>query len=75
MHTVDYLSAELIANPMARRATERGVSVVPVNKFCMEPMDFDGLLMGFSGIDPAGLKAGVKILRDVFLEQFDETSK
>lgn len=75
LHTVGYLPAELDANLVARRAAERSVSVVPVDKFCMESMDLNGLLMGFSGIDTAGLKAGVKILRDVCLELFDETSE
>lgn len=62
LHTIGHLRADLPEAEVARRAEERGVTVAPIHRFCLEPVPLNGLVLGFSGIKPAEIEAGVGTL-------------
>lgn len=65
LHTVAFLRAGLIGAEVAAAAAERGLTVVPISRFCIEPIAAEGLVLGFSGIAPAQIKAGIATLGEI----------
>jgi GntR family transcriptional regulator/MocR family aminotransferase len=41
------------------------LTVAAISRFCIEPIETEGLVMGFSGISPAQIKSGVAVLAEV----------
>jgi GntR family transcriptional regulator/MocR family aminotransferase len=68
LHTVGMLDARLDEAEVSARAAERGITVTPIRRFCMENVESNGVLMGFSGFDVAAIEAGVKTLSEVLGE-------
>ena len=73
LHTVGYLPKELSEEKVAERAEKYGVSVVPLRKYCIEPIDLNGLSLGFSGVNARQLLNGVMTLQKVCRELLSET--
>lgn len=65
LHTVGYLSPDVSENAIVERAWQEGITVVPISRFCIEPIDKKGLVLGFSGARPAELQDAVKVLANV----------
>lgn len=62
LHTIGHLRADLPEAEVARRADAAGITVAPIRRFCLEPVALNGLVLGFSGIKPAEIEAGVDTL-------------
>ena len=62
LHTIGLLRGRLTEAEFAGRAWEREVTVVPLAKFCLEPIAEHGIVMGFSGIRPEEIRKGVRVL-------------
>lgn len=56
---------------MAEKARDRDVTVTPLFRYCLQPLDLNGLVLGFSGIKPAEIRAGVEALADVLTGLLD----
>ena len=65
LHTIGHLRRDLSENLVTRKAEEREITVAPINRFCIEPVDVNGLVLGFSGIGPREIRNGVAILSEV----------
>jgi len=65
MHTIGILRGGLTGATVSAAAAERGLTVAPISRFCIEPIETEGLVMGFSGISPAQIKSGVAVLAEV----------
>lgn len=65
LHTIGRLAAHLDEEAVAEKAAARAVTVAPVGRFCLEPIDTRGLVLGFSGIPPQEIRAGVRTLAEV----------
>jgi GntR family transcriptional regulator/MocR family aminotransferase len=59
------LAPQFSETEVAEAALERGIVVTPIERFCIAPTDVKGLVLGFSGIKPPEIVAGVDILADV----------
>jgi GntR family transcriptional regulator/MocR family aminotransferase len=68
LHTVGLLRAGLVGADVAAAAAQRGLTVAPISRFCIEPIAAEGLVLGFSGITPAQIKAGVAVLAEVLAD-------
>ncbi|WP_261970873.1 MocR-like pyridoxine biosynthesis transcription factor PdxR [Prosthecodimorpha staleyi] len=53
LHTVAFLKPGLSAARLARAADKRGLTVAPIERFCVEPIGREGVVLGFSGFSPA----------------------
>jgi GntR family transcriptional regulator/MocR family aminotransferase len=62
LHTIGRLPAHISEIEAARAADERGVVVSPIARFSIEPVDVNGLVLGFAGIKPPEITAGVTAL-------------
>ncbi len=68
LHTVGLLDPSLDEAEVALRAAEHGIVLAPLRRFCIEPIDANGVLMGFSGFDAAAIDAGARTLARVLEE-------
>ncbi len=68
LHTVGHLDAALPQLAVARAAAERGITVSPLSRYAIEPVAQNGLALGFGGITPAEIDAGVIALARVLEE-------
>lgn len=65
LHTIGHLPVHLSEIAVARAAAAREIVVSPVARFSIEPVAVNGLVLGFGGIRPPEINAGVAALRDV----------
>jgi GntR family transcriptional regulator/MocR family aminotransferase len=70
LHTIGRLAPQFSETEVAAAALERGIVATPIERFCIAPTDVKGLVLGFSGIKPPAIVAGVDILAEV-LERLD----
>ena len=65
LHTIGLLRGGLTGVAVSAAAAERGVTVAPISRFCIAPVATEGLVLGFSGITPPQIAAGVTTLAEV----------
>jgi GntR family transcriptional regulator/MocR family aminotransferase len=75
LHTIGILRAGLVGSQISAAAADRGLTVAPISRFCIEPIGTEGLVLGFSGITPAQISAGIRTLRDVLGDCAGHTSR
>jgi GntR family transcriptional regulator / MocR family aminotransferase len=68
LHTVGLLRGGLNGEDVSARAASRGLTVAPISRFCMTPIDSEGVVLGYGGISHRQIVAGVAELAAV-LEQ------
>ncbi len=73
LHTVGLLADGFREDEVSAAADARKITVAPINRFCMEPIATKGLVLGFSGIKPQEIVAGIDTLAQV-LEDLDAGS-
>ena len=73
LHTIGLLASGYDEVAVSELADKQGVSVAPISRFSIEPTDRSGFVLGFSGVPPNELVAGVetlaRVLRDWKSEQ------
>lgn len=65
LHTIGRLHADFSEIAVARAAAERNIVVSPIARFSIQPTGDNGLVLGFGGIKPPEIKAGVTVLAEV----------
>lgn len=65
LHTIGRLPPDLPERLVAKMAMEHGITVAPIELFSIAPCDTKGLVLGFSGIRPHEIEAGVDVLAEV----------
>ena len=66
LHTIARLADGFDETDVTERAWARSVTVVPLSRFCLEPVAERGLVLGFSGVRVEEIAKGVGVLADVF---------
>ena len=64
-HTVGRLAQGLAEQEVSAAAALRDISVSPIGRYCIEPVAWQGLVLGFSTIKPPEIAAGVETLAQV----------
>jgi GntR family transcriptional regulator/MocR family aminotransferase len=65
LHTVAFLRPGLDAAQVSAAAAARGLTVAPVDRFCIEPIGRQGLVLGFSGFSVSQISAAIDQLAEV----------
>ena len=65
LHMVGLLRSGLIGAEVSAAAASRGLTVAPISRFCMTPIDVEGLVLGYGGISHRQIAAGVSELAEV----------
>lgn len=65
LQTVGYLRSGLDEHEVTARAAERNITVAPVSRFCIAPIETKALALGFSAVRPREIVAGVETLAGV----------
>lgn len=61
-HTLAYLAPGLNETAVVAQAAERGVTLVPLGRYCLAPIDRQGLVLGFGSALPEEIRQGVATL-------------
>jgi GntR family transcriptional regulator/MocR family aminotransferase len=69
LHTVGYLAPGLVEGDVCQEADRRGITVSPIGRFAITPLNVSGLVLGFGGSPPKVIEAGVEVLADVLEKQ------
>lgn len=70
LHTIGLLPERFSETAVAEAAQKESVTVTPIERFSIAPSGRNGLVLGFSGIKPPEIVAGVETLAGV-LERLD----
>jgi GntR family transcriptional regulator/MocR family aminotransferase len=62
LQTAGWLCGDVDAAAAAARANERAVEVIPMSRYCREPIDRQGLVLGFAAVDAREIRRGVREL-------------
>ena len=65
LHTVGYLAPSIPEKEVAERARARDPTVAPLGRYVIAPTDLNGLVLGFSGVKPAEIDKGGRVLGEV----------
>ncbi len=69
LHTIGLLHASLSETGVAQAADARNITASPIARFSIAPAAVSGLVLGFGGIRPPEIEAGVDVLAQVLEEQ------
>jgi GntR family transcriptional regulator / MocR family aminotransferase len=75
LHTVGWLRADLSERRVVAAAEQRQITVSPIGRFAIAPIDARGLVLGFGGVTPAQIDAGVTVLADVLEREARATQR
>jgi GntR family transcriptional regulator/MocR family aminotransferase len=67
MHLVGWLPPHRTGAQAQRRAAAHGVDALPLSFFSLRPLKRDGLVLGFAGVSPREIRAGVRALAAALL--------
>ncbi len=62
LHTIGHLHPDIGEGAAAQAAEQRGIVVSPTARFCLEPAGTNALVLGFGGVTPKEITAGVGVL-------------
>jgi GntR family transcriptional regulator/MocR family aminotransferase len=65
LHTVGYLDPAAAEIDIVHAADERRITVSPIGRFAIVPVGLRGLVLGFGGVRPEEIEAGVDVLVEV----------
>jgi GntR family transcriptional regulator / MocR family aminotransferase len=65
LHTIARLIASRAELEISREADARLVTASPIGRFAIAPIDVRGLVLGFGGVTPKQIAAGVEVLAQV----------
>ncbi len=64
-HTPAFLASGLDADRIVAQAAERGITLVSLNRYCLEPIADAGLVFGFGCASPEDIRLGMETLREL----------
>ncbi|WP_172292895.1 PLP-dependent aminotransferase family protein [Pseudoruegeria sp. HB172150] len=64
-HTLADLASGIDEQAVVTQAAEKGVIVAPLSRYCMQPIERNGLVIGFGSAAPEDIKRGIDVLRDL----------
>ncbi|TPW28292.1 PLP-dependent aminotransferase family protein [Martelella alba] len=64
-HATADLAPHIDARTVVEQARERGVILAPLSRYCLAPIEKNGLVFGFGSAPPEELRKGIDIVRDL----------
>nr|WP_272209767.1 hypothetical protein [Marinicella sp. W31]MDC2875594.1 hypothetical protein [Marinicella sp. W31] len=64
-HATADLAPHIDAKLVVEQARERGVILAPLSRYCLQPIEKNGLVFGFGSAPPEALRKGIDIVRDL----------
>lgn len=62
LHTIGQLASDIAEHDATQAAERRGIVVSPTARFCIEPAGTNALVLGFGGVTPREIRAGIGLL-------------
>jgi GntR family transcriptional regulator/MocR family aminotransferase len=73
LHTVAYLKCDLDLDTLCGAAAHKGIALTPISRFCIDPVEQKGIVMGFAAYTPAQIEHAIIELKAI-LEHASATS-
>ncbi|MEZ5797589.1 MAG: aminotransferase class I/II-fold pyridoxal phosphate-dependent enzyme [Paracoccaceae bacterium] len=64
-HTYADLAPGIDQSAVVAQAAERGVILAPLGRYCLAPIEQNGLVFGFGSATPEDIRRGIDLLRDL----------
>nr|WP_309502038.1 PLP-dependent aminotransferase family protein [uncultured Roseovarius sp.] len=64
-HTTALLDASVDVDALIDEARSAGVTVVPISRYALSPLGYNGLVLGFGSTCPDDIRTGMKVLREL----------
>ncbi|MFN4170530.1 MAG: PLP-dependent aminotransferase family protein [Pseudorhodobacter sp.] len=64
-HTPAFLAPGIDERVVVAQAAERGVTLAPLGRYCLEPIAQGGLVFGFGSATPEEIRTGIDLIRDL----------
>jgi GntR family transcriptional regulator/MocR family aminotransferase len=61
-HTTAYLDKRVNIDEVITQAAEKGVTIAPISRYCLQPIAQNGLVLGFGSTNPSDIQASLNIL-------------
>jgi GntR family transcriptional regulator/MocR family aminotransferase len=61
-HTTAYLDKRVNIDEVIAQAAEKGVTIAPISRYCLQPIAQNGLVLGFGSTNPSDIQASLNIL-------------
>ena len=64
-HTTALLDARIDTAALINQARDQGVTIVPLSRYALSPLGYNGLVLGFGSTGPDDIRAGLRVLRNL----------
>lgn len=75
LHTIALLPASMPEMVISRAAEQRQITASPIGRFALEPVAVNGLVLGYAGVSPKLITAGVEVLAQVLEARLSASGK
>jgi GntR family transcriptional regulator/MocR family aminotransferase len=69
LHTIGHLHPGLVEAAVSEAARSRNITASPIGRFSLTKTSSRGLVLGFGGVPPKDIEAGVQVLAEVLEQQ------
>ncbi|QIE47120.1 PLP-dependent aminotransferase family protein [Pseudohalocynthiibacter aestuariivivens] len=64
-HTTALLDGRVDVQLLINQARSAGVTIVPISRYALSPLGYNGLVLGFGSTGPDEIRAGIRVLREM----------
>lgn len=64
-HTPAFISGKVDEKALVAQAAEKGVTLAPLSRYCLDPISETGLVFGFGSVAPEDIHRGIEAIRDL----------
>ena len=64
-HTPAFISGAVDEQALVAQAAEKGVTLAPLSRYCLDPIGRSGLVFGFGSVAPEDIHRGIEAIRDL----------
>ena len=69
LHTFAYLKCNVDLEALCAAASQKGITLTPISRFCIAPVEQNGIVMGFAAYTPKQIEEAAIVTKTLF-EQF-----
>ena len=66
LHTVGYLKNTVDEIALSAALDEKGISAMPISRYCLSPIQKKGLVLGFGAVPPGKIKTSILAMAETF---------
>lgn len=64
-HTPAFIAGNVDEQALVAQAAEKCVTLAPLSRYCLDPIEKNGLVFGFGSVAPEDIRRGIETIRDL----------